>query len=128
MAQIAQFASDAFNRNIRALPTGKAELVVTHTATKQILPRLLAYLTNDAEAASRWRERTGVAAEDRSGIAHLLLSDAIAENPDGIVLFSTTRTERVAGACALERRSDAAIAALHEALERLRAADADARR
>ncbi len=122
VAQIAQFASDAFNRNVRQLPAGKADLVVTHTAIKQILPRLAAYLANDAAAASRWRERTGIAADDRASIARLLLTDAVAENPDGIVLFSTARPERVGEACSLGRHSDEVLAALHDTIEQLRAA------
>ena len=124
VAQIAQFASDASNRNIRRLPAGKADLVVTHTAIKQILPRLIACFATDAAAASRWHQRTGIAADDRAGIARLLLTDAVAENPDGIVLFSTARPERVAEACSLGRHSEEVMAALHDAIEQLRAAAA----
>jgi D-threo-aldose 1-dehydrogenase len=119
IAPVAQFASDALNRNVRALPHGHAELVITHTPIKQALPRLMAHLAND-QAAARWRERTGLAADDRAGIAQLLLSDAMAENSDGMVLFSTTLPERIVQARTFRPSADA-LAALNEELSALRA-------
>ena len=118
-APVAQFASDAFNRNVRRLPPARAELVVTHTPIKQILPRVLDYLAADSAAASRWRQRTGLASDDRSGIARLLLADAVAENTSGIVLFSSSRPERITEAVAGDPGTDA-LAALHDELARLR--------
>ena len=120
VAQVAQFASDALNRNIRALPRGQAELVVTHSPVKHALPRLITHLASDPSAAARWRERTGLAADDRSGIAHLLLSDASTENPDGIVLFSTARAERIIQARTFRPPPDA-LQALTDELGAMRA-------
>jgi D-threo-aldose 1-dehydrogenase len=123
IAQVAQFASDALNRNRRALPPERAQLVITHTPIKQVLPRLIAHLASDPTAAARWRERTGLAADDRAGIAHLLLSDAMTENTGGIVLFSTTRPERIIRARIFSPSADA-LAALNEELSNLHASSA----
>jgi D-threo-aldose 1-dehydrogenase len=119
VAPVAQFASDAFNRNIGALPPGRAQLVVTHTPIKQILPRLLEHLAADPAAAARWRQRTGLSPDDRSGIARLLLADAIAENPAGIVLFSTSQPERITAATAGDPGKEA-LAALHDEIAHMR--------
>jgi len=119
-ARVAQFASDALNRNVGRLPAGRAELVVTHTPIKQSLPRLLEHLAADPQAASRWRERTGLAPDDRPGVARLLLADAIAANATGVVLFSSSRPDRitdaVAGGCDAN-----ALAALHDECAHMRA-------
>ena len=119
VAPVAQFASDAFNRNVGALPPGRAELVVTHTPIKQVLPRLLEHLAADRAAAARWTQRTGFAPDDRSGIARLLLADAVAGNTAGIVLFSSSRPERITAAVA-EDPGREALAALHDELARIR--------
>jgi diketogulonate reductase-like aldo/keto reductase len=115
VARVTQFASDALNRNVARLPTGRAELVVTHTPIKQILPRLLDHLAADPAAAVRWTRRTGLAPDDRSGIAQLLLADALAANAPGIVLFSSSRSERITAAAALNPDGDA-LAALRDEL------------
>lgn len=119
VARVAQFASDAFNRNVGRLPPGRAELVLTHTPIKQILPRLLDHLAADSAAALRWTQRTGLSADDRSGIARLLLSDAVAENAAGVVLFSSSRPERITEVVAGDSDRDA-LAALHDELTRMR--------
>jgi D-threo-aldose 1-dehydrogenase len=99
-APVAQIGSDAFNHHVSKLPPGRAQLIVTHTPLKRVLPRLLAFLATDAAAAASWRERTGLASDDSAGIARLLLADALAQNADGVVLFSSSRPERVAAAVA----------------------------
>jgi D-threo-aldose 1-dehydrogenase len=119
VARVAQFASDAFNRNVGKLPPGRAELVVTHTPIKQILPRLLDHLAADPTAAMRWAQRTGVAPDDRSGIARLLLADALAENPAGMVLFSSSQPGRIAEAVAADADQDT-LTALRDELTRMR--------
>jgi D-threo-aldose 1-dehydrogenase len=119
IAPIAQFASDALNRNVRRLPAYRLDLVVTHSSVKYILPRLVNHLSADAAAARRWAERTGIAPDDRTKIAGLLLADAVAANAGGVVLFSTSRPERVAEAASTSALDPARCAALHEELARM---------
>jgi aryl-alcohol dehydrogenase-like predicted oxidoreductase len=123
VAPVAQFGSDAMNRHMRRLPRERAELVVTHTPIKQVLPRLLTHLAADEVAAQRWTSRTGLSSKDRSGMAALLLADAIAENPEGIVLFSTSQPERIAQAVAAHAEPGV-LAALQEEILRMTAAPA----
>jgi hypothetical protein len=115
VAEVAQFASDAFNRNVCALPDGWKGLAVTHTPLRQALPRLTARLDADRGARAQFEARTGVSPDDRAGLANLLLADAAAANAEGMVLFSTSRPERIGEAVAAVARVDpSALAALHE--------------
>jgi D-threo-aldose 1-dehydrogenase len=95
IAPIVQFAGDALNRNVTRICAGRIGLVVTHTPIRQALPTLVAHLLADPAAAADWEKRTGIACNDRAGIANLLLADAVAENAGGVVLFSTSRPERI---------------------------------
>jgi hypothetical protein len=119
IAPIVQFASDALNRNASRLPVSRLDLVVTHSSIKYALPRLVDHLTADPAAATRWSERTGFAADDRSKIAGLLLADAVAENASGVVLFSTSRPERIAEAATTSPLDIARSAALRDELARM---------
>ena len=98
LAHTAQFASDAANANVdRVRGKGPAQ-VITHTPLKEALPRLMARLASDPEAGRRWREAAGLEPGDRQGAAAVLLAEAAAQNPGGVVLFSTTRPERIRAA------------------------------
>lgn len=61
--------------------------------------RLVAVLSKlrDAQIARWFKEETGLAASDVEGIGRLLLQAAVAQNPDGVTLFSTNRPERIDG-------------------------------
>jgi D-threo-aldose 1-dehydrogenase len=124
IAPIAQFASDALNRDVGRLPAFGLDLVVTHSSVRYILPRLIDHLTADPAAAARWAERTGIASGDRSKIAGLLLADAVAENASGVVLFSSSRPERIAEAASTRPLDLERSAALREELARIPRADA----
>jgi diketogulonate reductase-like aldo/keto reductase len=127
IAPIVQFASDALNRNVSRLPAFRLDLVVTHSSVKYILPRLVDHLTADPAAARRWAERTGIASDDRSKIAGLLLADAAAENASGVVLFSSSRPERIAEAATTRPLDGARAAALRDALAQMPADGGSAR-
>ena len=79
----AQFPSDIFSRNEGRLPPAWRGLTITHSILKGALPRL------DGER--------------RDGLAGLLLQDALASH-DGVVLFTTSRPERIAEAVEAARR------------------------
>jgi D-threo-aldose 1-dehydrogenase len=121
IAPVAQLASDALNRNVTKIPAEETALVVTHTPIKQALPRVLAHLVADPAARVRWEKHTGIAGNDRSGIASLLLADAVAKNADGIVLFSSSRPERITEA-ATTNVDTSLLIALREEFARISAA------
>jgi D-threo-aldose 1-dehydrogenase len=120
-AGMAQFPSDAFNRNVSSLPAGWSGLVGVHTALRHALPQLIGRLEADPVARARWTELTGLSPQDRSGAAGLLLADALAANPDGVVLVSSMRPERIAEAAQAVRRVDRqALAGLHRVIRSVR--------
>jgi len=119
VAPVAQFASDALNRHVAALPPGRPEMVVTHSSVKHVLPLLMSHLAADQSIAAHWAEATGVAPDDRSAIGELLLSAALADNASGVVLFSSTRPERVARAAAITPLDDRRAVALRATLARM---------
>jgi diketogulonate reductase-like aldo/keto reductase len=123
VAQVVQIPSDALNNNLAALPANGAELVITHSSMKQSLPQLFAHLAADPIARQRWTEGTGLPPDDSAAIARLLLADAVAANPQGIVIFSTSRAERFADAVA-NRAEARALQAVRQELGRLRSSGA----
>lgn len=54
--------------------------------------RIVEHVGADPERHRRWRERVGRDCADPEVVATLLLARARRENPDGVVLFSTTRS------------------------------------
>ena len=98
MAPVVQAASDAANRNIDRLRAAGARRIITHTPLKNALPLLMVRLAREPEAAEAWRSVTGRDPTDREAAAALLLAEAAAQNPGGVVLFSTSRPERIAQA------------------------------
>jgi D-threo-aldose 1-dehydrogenase len=124
IAPIAQFASDALNRNVSRLPALHLDLLVTHSAVRPILSRLIDHLAADPAAAARWTQRTGIACGDRSKIAGLLLADAVAANTAGVVLFSSSRPERIAEAASTRALDVECCAAVRDELARMSDASA----
>ncbi len=124
IAPIAQFASDALNRNVSCLLALHLDLVVTHSAVRPILSRLIDHLAADPAAAARWRQRTGIACDDRSKIAGLLLADAVAANTAGVVLFSSSRPDRIAEAASTRTLDVERCAAVRDELARMSGASA----
>jgi aryl-alcohol dehydrogenase-like predicted oxidoreductase len=62
--------------------------------------RLTDHVTRDEQRRRRWGEAVGSDCGDPEIVAQLLLGLAARENPDGVVLFSTTRVEHIHSAAA----------------------------
>lgn len=112
----AQFPSDAFDRNAEAVRQTWDGLVVTHSSLKTALPRLAARLSTD-ETKRRWTARAGLGV-DTASLARVLLADALAANPDGMVLFTTSRPERMAAAVQATAVAKEALSALRDVIDR----------
>lgn len=67
---------------------------MTHTALKRALPFLRDHLAARPEAAARW-QALGVEPGGTSSLARVLIGLALEDNTDGVVLFSTSRPERM---------------------------------
>ena len=114
-APVVQLASDALNHSAARLPS-RPQLVIAHSSLKKALPELRRRLDGDAALAARWTEATGAPASDSDMLARVLLGLAAADNPRGLVLFSSSKPERIA-AMARGRSSAKVLAAAASLLD-----------
>ncbi len=92
LCDIVQVAAPWLDR-ARALPAN-ARLVV-HSVLGARLAAFLNRLKADDHVMRRFREDTGLTANDVGQIGRLMLQAAMSRNPDGVTLFSSARAERV---------------------------------
>jgi diketogulonate reductase-like aldo/keto reductase len=92
-AAVVQIPSDVLTPNVRRVPSD-GRLILTHSALKHALPALKAALAARPEIAARWRDVVG-GEIDPGMLAKLLLGLAAQDNPHGVVLFSTSRPQRI---------------------------------
>lgn len=114
LASVVQIPSNIWDMGIARLPARAAALTVTHSCFSG-LNRLFDRLSTDQQFASRWRSLTHIDPQNRAEIPHLLLAHAKDANPDGIVLFSSTKPDRIRSnveALRERRISDAQITGL----------------
>jgi hypothetical protein len=78
--------------------------VITFGVLAGAIGRILAHISRSPEARSRWSNTIGADCGLSDTIASLLLREAIAANPDSVVLLSTTRSERLRGVGSLACR------------------------
>jgi hypothetical protein len=71
--------------------------LVTFGVLSSAIGRVRAHLSRSPNARERWSAATGVDCSSPETIASMLLRDALDVNPDAVVLFSTTRAERLRG-------------------------------
>jgi D-threo-aldose 1-dehydrogenase len=90
-AAVVQQRDDLFC-DVAALESDKA--VITFGALARVLPTLLAQVAATPSAAEAWTQRLG-APPDAQTLAGFLLREATRRNSQGVVLFSTSRPERV---------------------------------
>lgn len=70
-------------------------LVITHSCLGPRFQAMVAKLESNRALKSAWSSALGLDAGDPAVIAKAFLAHAIAQNPQGIVLFSTTRPDRL---------------------------------
>jgi D-threo-aldose 1-dehydrogenase len=71
------------------------EPLITFGVLGEALDRISQHLKGSPERRSRWSEALGVDCSSSQALAALLLRDALDANPRGVVLYSTTRPERL---------------------------------
>ncbi|MCA8900541.1 MAG: aldo/keto reductase [Hyphomonas sp.] len=89
---VTQFA-DAIRGEVPA--QSAPALVVTHSCLGSSFQETLSRLKTDSGLAARWGEAVGMDVSDPAALAKLFLARAMQRNPDGVVLFSTTRADRL---------------------------------
>jgi len=92
---ILQVREDILSRT-QPLP-GDLEPLITFGVLGEALGRISRHLKGCPERRSQWSEELGVDCSSSQALAALLLRDALDVNPRGVVLYSTTRPERLQG-------------------------------
>jgi D-threo-aldose 1-dehydrogenase len=92
---ILQLRDDILSRT-PGLSDGLAPLV-TFGVLSTALARILAYLTSHPERRPQWYDSIGIDCASSDALASLLLRDALRANGSGVVLYSTTRLDRLRG-------------------------------
>ncbi len=98
---VAQFDT-AIREHFPLSGEGKPPLIVTHSCLGQDFRAIVNRLGSDAGLRQRWLQAVGVDADDTAQVAQAFLAHALAQNPEGLVLFSTTRPERLKANLAAE--------------------------
>jgi aryl-alcohol dehydrogenase-like predicted oxidoreductase len=106
-----------YDAALRPAFTQPPKLTITHSCLGARFQETLARLGEDEQLRDRWSAALGKDATPTPHVAQAFLAHAIGQNPGGLVLFSTTRPERLRAnldAVTLIRSADqaAAIAAL----------------
>jgi D-threo-aldose 1-dehydrogenase len=71
---------------------------ITFGVLSRALGRVLGYVTSSEERRRRWTREVGVDCGQPDVVASLLLQDALDRNREGMVLYSTSRPERIGAA------------------------------
>jgi hypothetical protein len=94
---------------------GDLEPLVTFGVLGEALDRISGHLQGSSERSSLWSEELGMDCSSPQVLVSLLLRDALGANPRGVVLYSTTRPERLRGleaiAAAAHDQDDPVLAA-----------------
>ena len=99
---VLQLRDDVLSRRSAAAP-GERGAIVFGVLSKA-LPALLSHVGSVPARRREWFERVGTDCGDVDSVVSLLLREAMAANPSGVVLFTTIRADR------LDRAVDAASA------------------
>jgi len=95
-----------------------ADARITYGAIAGALMPVVDHVAADPDRRRRWSDAVGCDCADPAAVAPLLLRYALAANPSGVVLFSTTKPERIHRAAGAVEEDGAARAGL-EAFVRL---------
>jgi D-threo-aldose 1-dehydrogenase len=96
---VLQVRDDILSRT-QAFP-GNLEPLVTFGVLGEALDRISRYLQRSPKQRSLWSDELGVDCASSQVLASLLVRAALDTNPRGVVLYSTTRPERLRGLAAI---------------------------
>ncbi len=102
-------------------PREEAPAQITFGVIAGALQRIRAHLPRSGGRCVDWSARIGVDCAEDDALAQLLLRDALARNPRGVVLVATTRPERLEGLAAQVAAATVAPPGGQRALGALRA-------
>lgn len=107
---VLQVRDDILNRSLGEL--GAARPRITFGILALALERIVSHVGASEQEGRKWSDAVGADCSDPEVVSSFLLRDALQSNPAGVVLFSTTKRERVGrGALDSERVDDPALSA-----------------
>jgi diketogulonate reductase-like aldo/keto reductase len=112
---VIQIRDDALRPSRDPVPAASR---ITFGALAGALEVIVRHVCADPATRRRWFDAVGADCGDRDSTAVLLLRQAIAANPTGVVLFSTTMPDRIRVAAAAVEDNDADLAAFARLIER----------
>lgn len=103
-ARVVQFENSVLSPNLERLPHRESRAIVTHRALSGNLEDLRRRLAERPTVGKAWSGELGIDLTDPKVLADAMLAYAVAANPEGVVLFSTTKPQRIeANVRAVER-------------------------
>jgi D-threo-aldose 1-dehydrogenase len=110
---VIQARDDIFTREPEVLQAGRPQ--ITFGLLSSALPRIVSHVAASEAVRRRWSEAVSRDCSDPTVIASLLLRDGLLSNSDGVVLFGTTKRDRVrVAAAASELMGDPALFAFQD--------------
>jgi D-threo-aldose 1-dehydrogenase len=95
LTRVLQFPSDALNRNAESLATTPGRAMLTFSALSPAIEQFVAAARGSQSIRNQWTELFGAGIRDTRQLATLLMAYARSANPNGVVLFSTSRPDRL---------------------------------
>jgi D-threo-aldose 1-dehydrogenase len=95
LTKVLQFPSDALNRNAESLGKTPGKAMLTFSPLSPAIERIVAAARRSQIVRKQWTKLFGANVRDTRQLAALLMAYARSVNPNGVVLFSTTRPERL---------------------------------
>jgi D-threo-aldose 1-dehydrogenase len=95
LTPVVQIPNDVIGRSIETLAPVTDRAVVTYSPFSNALERIIDHVKTDPGASCRWRESVGVDCSSSDNVSVMLLHYCLSALPKGVVLFSTTRPERL---------------------------------
>jgi D-threo-aldose 1-dehydrogenase len=98
---VLQVRDNLLERSATAIPADASAVRITFGVLAGAVGPIVEHVAADPERRRQWRAAAGCDCADPGAVASLLLRLAARENPDGVVLFSSIRTEHVLSAAAV---------------------------
>jgi D-threo-aldose 1-dehydrogenase len=95
LSRIVQIPSNIWNLNVKRLPDRARRRTITHSTLTHQFHVLASRLAFDAALAKTWQSQIQIDPRDKSALAQLLLAHALHSNPDGLVIFFSTKPENI---------------------------------
>ena len=119
LAPVIQIPNDAIRRQIECVPD-PAPAAITFSPLSRSLQTIRDHFRTDSRASQRWSEAVGVDLTAENRLPALLLRHGLRANPEGVVVFSTSRVGRIHSATRCAAESSATDPALDAFMDLIR--------